>query len=158
MNRNFNTGNNAPTQRGVLKEAAIEAQRWHRCKLIGAMGDAGGVYGYRMQDGNERSFILVAKGSRIWYSKELQDSIISIQRQCVITADMAGTHIIMAYRLNKTSYFSWYLFKPAELLEKGYENNLRSPGSRKPRTKMWNFSLGLGEELETPEIPIPPRS
>lgn len=150
----FNTGNNPPVQKGVLKAAAIEAQKWHRCRLIAAIGDAGGTYGYRMQDVNERPFILVAKGSRIWYNEELGQNIVSIQKQCVITADKLGTKIILAYRLNPHSFFSWYFFEPSLLLEKGYETNLRSPGSRKPRTKMWNFNLALAEELEAPEIPV----
>lgn len=149
----LNRGNNSPVQKGVLKQAGIEAQKWHRCRLIAVIGDAGGVYGYRMQDKSETPFILVAKGSRIWYSKELRDNIVSIQKQCIVTADLLDTHIIMAYRLNKDSFFSWYLFKPSELLKEGYDDNLRSPGRSMPRTRMWNFSFSLGLELEAPEIP-----
>ncbi len=152
----LNTGNNSPVQRGGLKEAAIEAQKYHRCRLMTAIGDAGGTYAYTMQDRYEKSFILVAKGSRIWYNKQLQDNIVSIQKQCILTADLLQSTIILAHRVNKDSFFNWYLFDPAELLEKGYENNMRSPGSRKPRTKMWNFSFSLGEELDTPEIPLAP--
>lgn len=150
--RSFNTGNNPPRQKNLLKQMAKLAETYYDCRLEAPIGDAGGRYAFRMTNGDGQPFILVAKGSRLWVPPEILEPVISIQRQLLKTASLLNRLIVLAYRPSPKAgeFVSWYRFDPSIVLQEGFETNLRSPRSRRPPTKMWNFPLRLGEEIEGP--------
>lgn len=146
----FDTGNNAPKQRGVLTKIAKEACRYYRCSIMGVIADAGGRYAYRMQDINQNSFILIAKGSRIWVPREIGKQVLSIQRTLLSTASLLNIPIILGFKPNPTSFVTWYRLDPGRILEEGWAVNARSPSEEKRSSTMLNFAFELAVEVERP--------
>lgn len=151
--RSLNTGNNPPTQKGILRQMIKIAYNLHDCREEGPIGDAGGRYAARMTTPEGQPFILVAKGSRIYAPPEINEPVISIQRQLLRTASLLVRPIVMGYRPDAKAgaFISWFRIDPDKALKEGFETNMRSPKSGIPPTRMWNFPLRVGEEIDGPE-------
>ncbi len=148
----FDTGDNAPTHKGILLKVARLIEAKYTASNYGPLGDPGGFAAYRMQSPNDRLFFLISKASRLWVPKSTGRAALSIQKSIIRTADQLDTPILLAFVTDERNVeaSTWFLFEPAMILRHGWAENERSPRSGLPSTPMLNFPFEIGMQIDEP--------
>lgn len=144
----WNTGNNEPVRRGVLREALAWLEKRELADYVGPIGDVGGTYAYKIRIQGQVLY-LVARASPPYLVDRV--GYVSTQKALVNIAAQEKRQILLALWVYSDQDPVWSCFS-AEELKTRYAKNLQETARDNQRkgSRMLNYEYDHGLTLRDP--------
>lgn len=146
----FNTGDNKPTQRGILRTTVDLISKSGRGSMVRSIGDMQGPYAYLMKEALTGQFYyLVARRAKPFKIGGVD--YVSTQKALILIAADSGWPILLADWHGRKNVPAWLLYNPREIKQACIPDLIPSERENtRLESKMVNYEYALSYSIKDP--------